>query len=189
MKCILDIKGREDHMTDKQDLKRLSRAELLEMLLEQGKENEQLQEKVKELQGKLDDRNLHLTKVGSIAEAALALNGVFEAAEASCLQYIENIRLLSERQDEIAKVREDESREEAAKILQEAKERCMLMEADTKAKCSAQIAEADKRVEEKWAQISKRLTDLYKSHEGLLEIVSQGMSLVPGKDAENGTDK
>ena len=89
-------------MVEKQ-LKNLSRAELLEILLEQGKENERLQDRIQKLEQKLQERMLNINKAGSIAEAALALHGVFEAAEASCLQYTENIRALSERQAALSK--------------------------------------------------------------------------------------
>ena len=38
---------------------------------------------------------------GSIAEAALQVNGVFEAAQKACEQYIDNIKNLSKRQEVI----------------------------------------------------------------------------------------
>ena len=71
----------------KKELKRLRRTELLEILLEQGKENEQLKKKIKELENELSDRKILINETGSIAEAALAMNGMFEAAEASCQQH------------------------------------------------------------------------------------------------------
>lgn len=63
-------------MTDK-ELKSLSRAELLEMLIAVTKDNEALREENDELQKKLDDKALNMSKAGSIAEASLQLNGVF----------------------------------------------------------------------------------------------------------------
>jgi len=78
-------------MTDK-ELKRLSRANLLEMLLAQVEENKKLKARLEEMQAQLDDRRIKLDEAGSIAEAALQLNGVFQAAEAAAAQYLENIR-------------------------------------------------------------------------------------------------
>ncbi len=78
-------------MTDK-ELKRLSRAELLEMLIEQMKENEDLRSQLEEANKKLDNRKIIIENSGSIAEAALKLNGVFEAAEKAAEQYLENIK-------------------------------------------------------------------------------------------------
>lgn len=73
------------------ELKRLSRRELLEMLIAQGRENERLQAEIAKLQDQLSEREIHLAKSGNIAEAALRLNGVFEAAQRAAEQYLENI--------------------------------------------------------------------------------------------------
>ena len=80
-------------MTDK-ELKRLSRAELLELLLEQVEENEKLRQKNSELEKQLEDRVIKISEAGSIAEAALTLNGVFEAAEAAAKQYLDSLKEL-----------------------------------------------------------------------------------------------
>lgn len=86
-------------MTDR-ELKRLSRTELLEMLLEQVEENERLKMRLDEMQAQLDNKQIMMDKAGSIAEAALQLNGVFEAAEAAAEQYLENVRRLAEEHKE-----------------------------------------------------------------------------------------
>lgn len=80
-------------MTDK-EVKRLSRAELLEMLLAQVEENKKLKLRLEKMQEELDSRQIMINKAGSIAEAALQLNGVFQAAEAAAVQYLENVRRL-----------------------------------------------------------------------------------------------
>lgn len=81
-----------------QSLKNLSRSELLEILLMQSRkidalnlEIQQLQAELQETHQQLEQRQINLTEAGSIAEAALRLNGVFEAAQAACDQYVENI--------------------------------------------------------------------------------------------------
>lgn len=78
-------------MTDR-ELKRLSRAELLEMLIAISKENDSLREQLAETQQKLDDRNIAIEECGTMAEAVLRLNGVFEAAQNACQQYLENLQ-------------------------------------------------------------------------------------------------
>ena len=83
-------------MTDK-ELKKLSRAELLEMLIELTERNEELQAENDRLKEKLNDRTLVMDQAGSIAEAALRLNGVFEAAEKAANQYLESVRSMTER--------------------------------------------------------------------------------------------
>lgn len=78
-------------MTDK-ELRRLNRRQLLELLVEQAKETEQLQTELAQLKARLEEREIRIQESGSIAEAALRLNGVFEAAQAAADQYLSNIR-------------------------------------------------------------------------------------------------
>lgn len=80
-------------MTDK-ELKRLSRADLMQMIYDLTVENRALREKLADTEKKLADRTIALSEAGTLAEAALKLNGVFEAADAACRQYIENLRRL-----------------------------------------------------------------------------------------------
>lgn len=81
-------------MTDK-DLKRLRRDELLEMLIAQSKRTDQLQAELDAARAQLASRAIVLEEAGSIAEAALRINGVFEAAQAAAQQYLDNIRRIS----------------------------------------------------------------------------------------------
>ena len=77
------------------ELKKLKRSELLEMLLARTEEVERLRAELDEAQKKLDDRAIVLENSGSMAEAALKLNGVFEAAEEAAKQYLENIERIA----------------------------------------------------------------------------------------------
>lgn len=113
-------------MTDK-ELKKLSRTQLLELLVAQGKELEQTRAQLASAQAALNDRDVALSQSGSIAEAALQLNGVFAAAEDACRQYTDNIRELSQRQASICAQLEAESRVKAQKLLQDAEEQSAAM--------------------------------------------------------------
>ena len=81
-------------MTDK-ELRRLSRAELLEMLLMQMEENEKLKKNLAEAEKALADRRINIDKAGTLAEAALKMNGVFEAADKAVRQYLENVQRIA----------------------------------------------------------------------------------------------
>lgn len=81
-------------MTDK-ELRRLSRAELLEMLLEQTEKNKRLRQELKEVQDALADHWINIEEPGTMAEAALKLNGVLEAADREARKYFENIRRIA----------------------------------------------------------------------------------------------
>ena len=74
------------------DLKKLKRADLLEILIAQGKEIERLEKELEEAREELNNRIISIENIGSMAEAAFKLNHVFEAADAAAKQYLENIR-------------------------------------------------------------------------------------------------
>lgn len=78
-------------MTDK-ELHRLKRSELLEILVELSEENDRLKEENQLLKNQLDDKNIKIANSGSIAEAALELSGIFEAAQRAADCYLENIK-------------------------------------------------------------------------------------------------
>lgn len=82
-------------MTEK-ELRRLSRRELLEMLITRTIENERLTEELQQARKELSDRELIQDRAGSMAEAALQLNGVFEAADRAAREYLETIRRMAE---------------------------------------------------------------------------------------------
>ena len=131
-------------MTPK-ELKRLSRSDLLEMLLDLSKENEKLQKDNERLRTQLRDRSIAIENSGSLAEAALQLNGLFQAAEAACAQYTENIQARSA----------------------ELEARCQRMEEETKLRCENMLAQARVEAEQIRTGVQKHSA----SEEVLLEEI------------------
>lgn len=82
-------------MTDK-ELRRLNRRQLLEMLIAAAEENEHLRSALEQAQAEVNSRRILLEHSGSMAEAALRLNGVFEAADRAARQYLTNVQAMSE---------------------------------------------------------------------------------------------
>ena len=76
------------------ELRSMSRKQLLELLLLQTKRADQLATDLEEANRRIRDKKLIENEAGSIAEASLNLNGIFEAAEAAASQYVENVRRL-----------------------------------------------------------------------------------------------
>ena len=74
------------------ELRRMNRTELIEIIYALKKHEEELEQQNAELKQKLADRTLRLEQAGSIAEAALALNQVFEAAQAAADDYLNSIK-------------------------------------------------------------------------------------------------
>lgn len=95
------------------ELKNLKRAELLEMLLAVTKENEELHRQNEALQAQMKERILQLEKAGSIAEAALQLNKVFEAAQAAADQYLANVQAMGQKVESPAEALPPEAEDEA----------------------------------------------------------------------------
>lgn len=82
-------------MTDK-ELRRMSRAELLELLIEQMEENERLRMQLSKANAELANRRITIDRAGSIAKASLELNKVFEAADQAARQYVESVRRMAD---------------------------------------------------------------------------------------------
>ena len=76
------------------DLRHLTRTELLELLLEMGEELEKTKAELETLKEQQADREIKLSKAGSIAEAALALSGIFEAAQNAADDYLNGVKAL-----------------------------------------------------------------------------------------------
>lgn len=116
-------------MTEK-ELQKKSRQDLLELLLEAEKENVSLREENEALRSELEERQLRLGKIGSIAEASLVLNGVFEAAQASADQYVQNVKRICEEKAQQVLQSEDvvrKARLEAKRIREETELTCQRM--------------------------------------------------------------
>lgn len=80
----------------KQQLRKLRRRDLIALLLDVSKENELLRRQLSDANRRLTSREIKLKHSGSIAEAALRLNGIFEAAQAAADQYLDSIRMQAE---------------------------------------------------------------------------------------------
>lgn len=87
-------------MLDPKQLRKLKRSDLFELLVEQAKEIEELQERVNELEGKLQRREINLSEAGSIAEAALAISKVFDEAQAATNVYLNSVKRLAGASEE-----------------------------------------------------------------------------------------
>lgn len=167
----------DDKFMTQNELKRLSRSDLLEMLIEQSEELQALREKYAAAEAALAQREITLNKAGSIAEAALQLNGVFEAAQASAQQYIDNVQALAQRQEAESAQREKESREKAGRLLIQTEQRCAQMESDAKIRCAEMTAKAKAEAQTYWDEVSQKLDAYYDQHAGLREM----LSVIPSK--------
>lgn len=136
------------------DIKKLSRTELVDVIYQLKKSEQKLEEQVQTLQAALDEKNLRMENVGSVAEASLALTDIFANAQTAADAYLEEIRTrraaveeecsrLSAEAQEKADTLLRESTERAEKTLQDAQTEAdsVLQEAQTKADAALQEAQ------------------------------------------------
>ena len=90
------------------------------------------------------------TYKSKVAEAALQVSGIFEAAQQAADQYLSSVNELSTRQEEV----------------------CARMEAETKRKCDAMVEKAQADSQRYWDDISRRMEDFYEAHAGLRELLA-----------------
>ena len=100
-------------MTEK-EMRKLSRADLLELLIAQVQENKELEMQVALLNAKLKSRQIEVRQAGSIAQAALELNRVFESAQTAADQYLQNIEKLQR-----------DTEESCRQMLEDTQKRCL----------------------------------------------------------------
>ena len=155
-------------MTQK-ELKRLSRGDLLEMMLSLSKENEHLRKDLHTARQQLEDRRLTVEQSGTLADAVMQLNGVFQAAQAACEQYSLNIRAQAAEVLAPAQEKLDTSDSRAAaivtqagpqadRILAEARKQAADLLAEARAQAAQILAEAERsrsRQEEKYGWITE----------------------------------
>ena len=82
-------------MTDK-EFKRLSRAQLIEIIYQLQLQIDKLNEEKQALENELEDKRLRLQSAGNIAEAALEINDCFRSAQNAAEQYLNEIKAIRE---------------------------------------------------------------------------------------------
>ena len=76
---------------NEKELRKMNKIELLKLLLEMSKEKERLEDELEAANEKLKNRMIVIEKAGSIAEAAMELNNIFEVAQRTANQYLESV--------------------------------------------------------------------------------------------------
>lgn len=159
-------------MTEK-ELHKLSRSELLELLLDQRKENDRLEAEINALNAKLADRHLQIEDSQSLADAALKLCKVYADADEAAALYKENARIL---EAEAKNCLADAGREAEA-LLSDTNSKAQKLLADANAEAKRVIARAQEEAETTRAQAvseaNKILIETRLKTEEILRTVSQ----------------
>lgn len=102
---------------DDKKLRKISKRELLEILLAQSQKIEELEAELKNAQDAVMSKKIQLEEAGSIAEASLRLNKIFERAQEAADQYLMNVEekckeLELKAQKELEKVQKKSEKKE-----------------------------------------------------------------------------
>ena len=102
------------------ELKKLSRRELIDIIYQMKKNEQQMQEEIASLQDALQEKRIKISAAGSIAEAAASITDIFAAAQATADLYLQEISCLkAETEKERSKSTEAATRA-AEKIIDDA---------------------------------------------------------------------
>lgn len=109
-------------MTDK-EFRKLKRGDLIAIIYEYQKKQEELIKEIDELKAQLESKNLKISKAGSIAEAVVGLDLLFETAQKTADDYVEQIRLANEEAEKKAAGIIKQAEKEAADIISKARDK------------------------------------------------------------------
>ena len=115
-------------MTDK-EFKRLSRSQLIDIIYQLQLKQDELTAENEKLTKALDEKRLRISKTGNIAEAALEIHNVLQAAQDAATAYSDEMkirvnseysRILKEANDKAAAITA-KAQQEAAEIVRQSK--------------------------------------------------------------------
>lgn len=145
-------------MNDKQ-LKKLTREELLEMLIQQGKELERLRAEQAQTRRQLDA----MLDAQTLAEAAQSLTELINSGTFGTAN-----RPAAAGRDGIP----PEITAQASTILAQARAEADAMIVQAQLRCDEMVAQAKKDSQRWWNETSKRLDDFYRERAGLRELLA-----------------
>jgi len=161
-------------------LRRLSRADLLELLIDRTRENDQMKARIAELEEqllsanqKLEQRRIAIDNAGSIAEAALQVNGMIDAAQRTASQYIENIERIQKEQTQTSLRLEKESRERADRLIADTERKCAAMESEARARCDEMVKAAEREAGRNWDELNTRLAQISQENESMRALLTE----------------
>ena len=155
-------------MTDK-ELKRLNRRELVDIIYELQKKDAERENEIERLQAALAQKELAVSEAGSIAEAALKVNGVFEAAQAAANQYLLSIRAANA--NVIEKI--ETARKQSDELLRQTSLRADSIISEAEAKANAIISNANQDATKSWTQFQQKADELLRTRTELNELLQK----------------
>ncbi len=156
----------------RKELRHMSRGELIDVIYALKKQQEELAAENEELRQQLSQRELKLQKAGSIAEAAMSLNQVFEAAQQAADQYLQSVYANCGDAEEMAKGILADANAQAQKTLEEARHQSETLlsqaraeKAQTEQECQDLRQKTEEETKARWEAFERRVGDLFMSYQ------------------------
>lgn len=130
-------------MTDK-ELRKLRRDDLLQILIDQQRQIDALKAELQLSKEALNNRDMAIQESGTLAEAALKMNGVFDAAQSAAEEYLRQMRKKADDLAAEAEKKVAEAQKQADNVLRNARSEAehILNQARSEASALAREAEA-----------------------------------------------
>ena len=127
------------------ELRHMRRTELVEIILALKQSEDRLRAENAALSAQLQERQIHIENAGSIAQAALELNKVFEAAQAAADEYVASVLAANKNTDAAASALRAQAEAEAQQILAQAQTEAANLKARTQQQCDAETEAAARK--------------------------------------------
>ena len=111
------------------ELKKLSRRELVDIIYQMKKNEQQMQEEIASLQEALQDKRLRLSTAGSIAEAAGSITNIFSTAQMTADLYLHEISCMKADAERECTQMIDAANKAVAKIFSENEKQRAILDA------------------------------------------------------------
>jgi len=129
------------------ELKRLRREDLLEIMIEQQKQNETLQQELEEVKSELEEKKQIIAESGSIAEAALRVFHVFDDAQKAADLYLSHVQEHKEQMEARLQELEKNCHIRAQRMLDDATRQANLIIYNARREADRMIEQAKQKVE------------------------------------------
>lgn len=134
---------------NERELHRLGKGDLIEIIYQLKKNEIRLTKELEEANRQLEQRELKFSDAGSIADAAVRISGVLEAAQQAADEYLSSVYSSNES-----------TQAECRRMIEEAQ-----------AECDRMKREANEEIKRKWALFKKKANELVEANAELSSIL------------------
>lgn len=105
------------------ELKKLSRRELVDIIYQLKKNEQDLQQEIESLKAEIEDKRIKVSTAGSIAEASASITDLFSTAQNTADLYLQEIEHIKRKTDKECARRLEEVNQKIDSILDEAQQK------------------------------------------------------------------